>query len=303
MTEILPRYEVLYSDLTNHNIGSFLTSREFKLFMSERGDFERWKENYKQVKSKRRYISLGTDHEPGDAKDTLGIYLNVIPKYKEVEDLVTEIISKFVEFTKKSTDFSDILQSMKISQFEEKNIEIIKKSIEEFNKKELPMKVVNEGKMKENTGEIGINQTEIFIVHGHNEEIKESVARLIEKTKLKPIILNEQSNEGLTIIEKFEKHSNVSFAIILLTFDDDGKSKSSDKYNKRARQNVILELGYFIAKLGRKNILTLYENEVELPSDISGVLYTKIDESNNWKFRIVKELKTAGFNVDANDIL
>jgi len=303
MTDIKPRYEVIYSDLKNHYIGSYLVSREFKLFMSETDNFEQWKELFEYVKSNRGYISLGTNHESGDATDTLAIYLNGIPENHEVEDLITDIISKFIEWTKDKTEFSDILQSMKIAKFKDKNIKIIKESINIFNKRDFPNKVVKQIKPTKTTTKKEPNQIDIFIVHGHNDEIKHRVARVIEKLNLNPIILNEQSNEGLTIIEKFEKYSNVSFAIILLTFDDYGKSKSSDKHNKRARQNVILELGYFIAKLGRKNILPLYENGVELPSDISGVLYTKIDESENWKFRLVKELKTAGFNVDANDIL
>lgn len=303
MTDIIPKYEVLYSDLKNHYIGNFLASREFKLFMSETGNFDQWKQLYEEVKANRGYFSIGTDHEPGDATNTFAIYLNAIPENQKVEDLVTEILDRFIQFTSEATDFSDIIQSMRISQFKEENIKAIEKSIEEFNKKSFPKKELKPVKPKKTENSSNKNKADVFIVHGHNEEVKHNVARLLEKLKLRPIILNEQSNEGLTIIEKFEKYSNVEFAIILLTFDDYGKAKSSETNSKRARQNVILELGYFIAKLGRKNVLPLYENDVELPSDISGVLYTKIDDSENWKFRLVKELKTAGFSVDANDIL
>lgn len=192
---------------------------------------------------------------------------------------------------------------MKIAKFKDSNIKLVSDAIEVHNKKDFPKKEYDTINPKATISKNKVNTKDIFIVHGHNEEVKHNVARVIEKLKLTPIILNEQSNEGLTIIEKFEKYSNVTFAVVLLTYDDFGNSKSSDKNNKRARQNVILELGYFIAKLGRQNVLPLYEDEVELPSDISGVLYTKIDNSENWKFRLVKELKTAGFNVDANDIL
>jgi predicted nucleotide-binding protein len=303
MTDIIPKYEVLYSDLKNHYIGGFLASREFKLFMSETESFEKWKEMYERIKANRGYFSFGTDPEPSDATETFAIYLNAIPQNPRVEHLVTNILSKFILHTNEETDFSDLLQSLKISQFKEENIEIIRKAIEEFSKKSFMKKEVKPVDSKKSTKKEIDNKTDIFIVHGHNEEVKHNVARLLEKIKLRPIILNEQSNEGLTIIEKFEKYSNVSFAIILLTFDDYGKAKSSENNKKRARQNVILELGYFIAKLGRNNVLPLYENDVELPSDISGVLYTKIDESENWKIRLIKELKTAGFKVDANDIL
>lgn len=143
----------------------------------------------------------------------------------------------------------------------------------------------------------------VFIVHGHNVTIQQAVARVIEKLGLNPIILHEQANTGKTIIEKFEKHSDVGFAIILMTDDDQGKSKSEIDLKNRARQNVILELGYFIGKLGRERVLPLYSDSVELPSDIYGLLYSPIDKADNWKFAVVKELKAAGYNVDANRLL
>ncbi len=303
MEEVIPRYEVLYSDLRNHYIGSFLASREFKLFMTEIRQYDQWKSLYEKVKSNRSYFMFGSDHEPGDASDTFGLYLNAIPRNITIEDLVTEIICQFIFSKKEKTDFLDVLQSMRIAQFQESNIAKVEKSIAEHNKKEFAEKKKVPKKDNNKSNILKPNEADVFIVHGHNEEVKHNVARTLTKLKFNPIILNEQSNEGLTIIEKFEKYSNVSFAIILLTFDDYGYAKSDDSKYKRARQNVILELGYFIGKLGRNRVLPLYESGVEIPSDITGVLYTKIDESENWKFRLVKELKSAGFNVDANDIL
>lgn len=143
----------------------------------------------------------------------------------------------------------------------------------------------------------------IFIVHGHDERIKIDVARTVEKLGLNPIILHEKANEGRTIIEKFEVHSNVGFAIVLMTCDDLGKSKTSNDEKYRARQNVILEMGYFIGKLGRNRVFPLYENGVELPSDLYGLLYIPLDEIGNWKFSLVKELRAVGYQVDANKIL
>ncbi|MGN6163459.1 MAG: TIR domain-containing protein [Flavisolibacter sp.] len=143
----------------------------------------------------------------------------------------------------------------------------------------------------------------IFIVHGHNTAVQQSVARTLEKLGLNPIILHEQPNAGKTIIEKFEANSNVGFAIILLTDDDEGKLKTEIDLKSRARQNVVLELGYFIGKLGRDRVLPLHSEGVELPSDIHGLLYVPIDRADTWKFALVKELKAAGYSVDANSIL
>jgi predicted nucleotide-binding protein len=148
-----------------------------------------------------------------------------------------------------------------------------------------------------------IKNNNVFIVHGHNNEIKANVARTLEKLGLNPIILHEQANSGNTIIEKFEKHSDVGFAIILLTDDDLGKAKNEENLNPRSRQNVILEMGYFIGRHGRERVCPLYTKGVELPSDLYGLLYTEIDNSEHWKIKIAKELKAAGYAIDLNKII
>ncbi len=163
-------------------------------------------------------------------------------------------------------------------------------------------------RMIDSTSDLQIQKSDkIFIVHGHDEEMKQTVARTVEKLDLKPIILHEQANGGKTIIEKFEAHSNdVSFAIVLLSPDDQGcKVKSfPDKAKFRARQNVILELGYFIGKLGRDRVFVLHKNssDFEMPSDIMGVLYTPYIEG--WNLKLVKELRDCGYyKADANKIV
>ena len=138
----------------------------------------------------------------------------------------------------------------------------------------------------------------VFIVHGHDELLKLEVARFTESLHLEPIILAEQPNLGRTIIEKFEKHaSDADFAIVLLTPDDLGGAKL-DSITGRARQNVILELGYFIGKLGRHRVCALYKSGVELPSDVLGVLYVSVD--GDWRIRLAREMKAAGVTVDLN---
>jgi predicted nucleotide-binding protein len=70
---------------------------------------------------------------------------------------------------------------------------------------------------------------------------------------------------------------------------------------RRARQNVVLELGYFVGRLGRSNVAAIVETGIETPSDYSGVLYVPFDDSDGWRLRLVKELKAAGLDVDANE--
>ncbi len=144
----------------------------------------------------------------------------------------------------------------------------------------------------------------IFIVHGHDDEMKSSVARFLEKFNLEPIILSEQTNRGRTIIEKFEEESNVGFAVVLMSDKDDvGAEVGSTDYKPRARQNVILELGYFMGKLGRKNhVCVLKKGNVEVPSDILGVVYNTYNNDDGWKFALAKELRAAGYSIDMNKI-
>ena len=140
----------------------------------------------------------------------------------------------------------------------------------------------------------------VFVVHGHDEGAKEAVARFISKLGLNPIILNEQPNAGNTIIEKFEASSEeVSYAVVLLTPDDMGYPKDrQEEIKPRARQNVILELGYFVAKLGRSRVCALYKGDVEIPSDYLGVIYLKMD--SNWHLSLAKEIKHVINDIDLN---
>jgi len=147
-----------------------------------------------------------------------------------------------------------------------------------------------------------IGSKSVFIVHGHDQALLQQVARFLEKLEIKPIILFEEPGKGQTIIEKLESNSVVSFALIMLTPDDLGRNakEKEGKLHPRARQNVVLELGFFLGKLGRANVAVLYDESVELPSDYRGVEYVKYDAEGAWKLKIAKELKAAGLAVDMN---
>jgi predicted nucleotide-binding protein len=155
--------------------------------------------------------------------------------------------------------------------------------------------------------EIALNQSlNVFVVHGHDDEIKQHVARTLSKLGLNPIILHEQPNQGKTIIEKFEVNADVSFAVVILSPDDMAFPLGGDAKHARtrARQNVILEQGYFAGRLGRNRVFCLKRGDnLELPSDFSGIVYTPYDSAGHWQFELVRELKAAGHAVDANALL
>jgi predicted nucleotide-binding protein len=142
----------------------------------------------------------------------------------------------------------------------------------------------------------------IFIVHGHEGEPREAVSGFLRKIDFTPVILHEQSNQGRTIVEKFEAHAEVDFAVVLLTPDDVG-GPIGGAQQPRARQNVILELGYFIGKLGRQNVCAIKLGDLEIPSDIIGVVWTPFDAHGAWKTALAKELKDAGHAIDWNKLM
>jgi hypothetical protein len=147
----------------------------------------------------------------------------------------------------------------------------------------------------------------VFVVHGHDEVMKQSVARVLEKLGLEPIILHEKPNIGRTIIEKFADYSTVGFAVVLLSPDDIGYSRKEkpENYRFRARQNVILELGYFLGKLGRSRVVSLFKSDdkFEMPTDYSGVLFVPFDSMGRWRFDLIRELIANGYKVNANKLL
>jgi predicted nucleotide-binding protein len=145
----------------------------------------------------------------------------------------------------------------------------------------------------------------VFVVHGHDNEAKEGTARFLQRIGLQPIVLHEQPNSGRTIIEKFETYSgDIAFAVVLLTPDDLGSAAASpDNSRPRARQNVILELGYFMGRLGRHRVCALHKGGVELPSDYQGVLYIELDPAGAWKAKLAQEFVQAKLPIDLSGLL
>ncbi len=139
----------------------------------------------------------------------------------------------------------------------------------------------------------------IFIVHGHDGELKGDVALFIQKQDIDAIILSNQANQGKTIIEKIEDNSDVGCAVCLFTKDDIGKAKAGKETQFRARQNVVFETGYFYGKIGRDHTVIIYEDGVELPSDLQGIAYTK---NGAWQMDLIRDLVKMGYYIDPKKI-
>jgi predicted nucleotide-binding protein len=143
----------------------------------------------------------------------------------------------------------------------------------------------------------------VFIVHGRDDAMRKDAQGTLNRFGIDGIVLFEEINEGQTIIEKFDREAKAcGYAIVLFSPDDLGGirvGKTAPKLSPRARQNVVLELGYFVALLGRKNVFVLVAGSgLEQPSDFHGVVYETYDKAGAWKRRLANELSTQGFYID-----
>ena len=301
----------LYANLKRIKIGGFLHSKEFNLKILEWGLDGFWKQCTDYVASKKRVILLGY-HDTEDEEHALYIMLSTLYLGKKQDkvvfvDFFFKTLRLFIESSPVKLDLSQVINSF--SELSDRlpvyqsDITQFKRFCTSLNKKKPQYEEQTPMQVKSLQVDNEISSKKVFIVHGHNDSIKINTARILEKIGLQPIILHEQPNNGKTIIEKFEQNSEVGFAIVLLTSDDVGKSKKEENLMSRARQNVILELGYFIGKLGRSRVVSLYEHGIEIPSDMYGVVYIEIDNSEAWKFTLCKELKSAGYDIDLNKII
>ena len=155
-------------------------------------------------------------------------------------------------------------------------------------------------------GKVTTGGRKVFVVYGHDEIARTQLEAMLRRWDLDPIILDQQASGGQTIIEKLEEYSaDVGYAIVLATPDDEGKAVNEESYKFRVRQNVVLELGMFLAKLGRNKVaILLKENKnFEKPSDIQGLIYipfqNKVDEV---AINLIRELSRQGINIDSGRI-
>jgi predicted nucleotide-binding protein len=148
----------------------------------------------------------------------------------------------------------------------------------------------------------------VFVVYGHDEAARTQLDAMLRRWGLEPIILDQLPSKGQTIIEKLEDYTeDVGFSVVLATPDDFGYPKNhEDQKAYRARQNVVLELGMLLIKLGRPRVAILLGNQVEMerPSDIQGLIYIPF-RSNLQKEAgplLAKEMAEQGYNIDVKNL-
>lgn len=141
-----------------------------------------------------------------------------------------------------------------------------------------------------------VTRDRIFLVHGHDTAFRNEVKLWLRDVGLEPITLAEEASGGKHLFEKLEHYAGqVGYAIILATPDDVGRAAGVGDLKPRARQNVIFEMGYFVAKLGRGKVAVITVGDIERPSDIDGLVY--ISKDGPWMEELRRELHAAEFTL------
>ena len=148
--------------------------------------------------------------------------------------------------------------------------------------------------------------TKVFIVHGHDDALINEVKSFLLAQSIKPVVLREQHDAGITIIEMLERYTkdpSIGFGIVLYTPDDEGKAVGAESYQSRARQNVVFEHGLLIGLYGREKVVSLVKKQsnIEMPGDVNGVIYAD-HGSGDWRLSVAHMLKKANYSIDYNEI-
>lgn len=295
---LLRELKPLFANLKRLNIGEYLNSKQFELLIIEHDYDDEWNDCYNELTRKQIVFTLGTNDNK-KKEEALACVLNeyYTNMYASFDNFITNVILDFINWSDSKIDLTKIYENLK-------ELEVKKRTLLNFiqESRSILKAKTNKNSEHKKTLENMADKSKVFIVHGHDNQLKLEVARFIEKLKIQPIILHEQASSGKTIIEKIEQHTNVGFGIVLYTPCDVGaKNEEKPTLKQRARQNVVFEHGYLIGKIGRGNVCALVKGNVETPNDISGVVYIPTDEE--WQIKIAKELKNCGYLIDMNLVI
>jgi predicted nucleotide-binding protein len=263
----------LYANLMRLEIGNYLYTKQFEFFMLENNLDEAWSDCRKEANRNNNVIILG-HHDTEIEEAALALLLSewYDQDYDSFGNFITTVLLNFATWHRTKLDYGSIHDNLKELNLSDKNLLAFTKAARKIRDAK-PEVLVEETIQLENTPKINLDSKKVFIVHGHDETARLELSKFIkDDLGLEPIILQEAPNTSLeTIITKFERLAkDCSYALILFTPDDEANGKA------RARQNVILELGYFLGKFQdpeNRRIAIIKKGEVEIPSDISGVLY------------------------------
>lgn len=297
--DIEPKLKPLYANLKRLKIGEYLYTKEFELFTIENNIDNVWNDCKKIVNRRSNFIILGY-HNTEDEEEAFLLLMSAWyhQDYYTFDEFITAILMNFAKWHQTKLDYTGVINNLK-------QIGLTKDYVLSFTKDfrkiqaNKPVKFEDvKIKLDKAHPNITINNKKIFVVHGRDDKARLELCNILKDDfNLEPIVLQDKPNDSIdTIISKFERLAGeCSAAIVLFTPDDDAEG------NKRARQNVIFELGYFLGKFqdqDKRRVIILKKGSVEIPSDISGVLYLEYSKAIKESFYdLKKQLEHWGYNV------
>lgn len=278
-----PELKPLFANLKRLKMGKYLNTKEFELFTIESNIDDVWNDCKKEVRSKRNVVILGY-HNTEDEEEAFAYLMSLWydQDYDSFDDFITTILLNYANWHSTKLDFTSVHHNLKELGLTEKRLLAFTKESRKIRDSK-PDKIEESHIKTKKAKEIKLDNKKVFIVHGHDDKARLELAKIIkDDLGLEPVILQEEPNVSIeTIIAKFERLAkDCSSALILFTPDDNANGKL------RARQNVILELGYFLGKFQdseNRRIAIIKNGDIEIPSDISGVLYLEY-------FKNIKEI-------------
>lgn len=247
--------------------------KENQIYNGYEADREKWKEwpDYQES-------SFGRWSLPSEFQESKSLIYSLYRNVAEEGAQGFSVASELIQTTGQTYDDA-------IFEFNQQFLEFFELVVKE---------IVNANPEVETSTHLQIHGDTVFVVHGHDHELKNAVQLLLVRAGVNHVVLHEQADKGRTIIDKLvEESAGSNYAIALLSPDD-----LLDDGSKRARQNVILEIGYFIGRLGKERVRLLKKGDTEVPSDLAGILYENYDIGGAWKMKICKELIAVGIHVD-----
>lgn len=150
--------------------------------------------------------------------------------------------------------------------------------------------------------EMPIQNRKVFVVYGHDTNARTQLEAMLRRWDLEPLILDQLISSGQTVIEKLEEYTQqANFGIVLATPDDIGYPKDDEsKKQFRVRQNVVLEVGMLLSRIGREKVAILLSQaeHMEKPSDIAGLIYIPFtDNVEETKLSLAKEMQSNGYSI------
>jgi predicted nucleotide-binding protein len=297
--DIEPKLKPLYANLKRLKIGEYLQTKEFELFAIENNIDDKWNDCKREVNGRSNVVIIGY-YNTEDEEEAFLLLMSAWydQDYDSFHEFIIAILINFAKWHLTKLDYTGVINNLKQIGLTKENVLSFTKDFRKVQENK-PIKL-EEVKIKlgKDQPNITINNKKIFVVHGRNEISRLELCTILkEDFKLEPIVLQDKPNNSIeTIISKFERLARECSAVIVLFTPDDNAEG-----NMRVRQNVIFELGYFLGKFqdeGNRRIIILKKGEVEIPSDISGILYLEYSKSVKESFHELKnQLEHWGYNV------